>query len=265
MRRGIDRPHLEQLLLATVARLVGLPADKVFLASYAPDTAAPPKPFVSVRILPAGSSQIPGTQAYVDSLELWRLEVISDDDGEYAVTVDGVEWVYDASGDTATGIRDGLAEAFALSPHPSFTATAKAAITIDVESASAGKRLVVESSSPGLRITQLRGNLLKTDMVDTALTVQLRCFAAYSSSPTALNEGVDMAERLARALLDVDETWELRDSGFQIRRANVTDIGGIVDGETELVGALDLTVGTIAMHINTNVSDAREANVTWTF
>lgn len=241
MRIAIDRPQLESLLIEACSRLLGLPVEKVFINDFASDTAAPERPFVSLRIGPAQLESQRGTVQYQPGIESWRFQVMNATDGPFSVTVDGVSHTHVAASQTITQIRNSLA---ALLVGANYTTTPAGDASIDIESNQLQYRLLPTANTANISRTKLRGNTIKITTRTTELMLEARCVGYYSDTPDASNSGVDMAERLMVSLYDVDETAALRDQGFAINRAVVTDTTILTDGFQESVGALDAIVTT---------------------
>jgi hypothetical protein len=256
MRTAFARPELEAFLVDATQRILGLPAGKVFINDFAPDTAAPERPFVSLTIAPDSTMSRAGTVSYQLGLEYWRFSVASDDDGDYTIEVDGVPVTYAAVDKTSTEIRD---ELVALLGGPNYTAVAAGLTSIDVESESLGLRLMASASS-NIAVTKLRGNVIKSTTRPAELMVQARCVGFYSTTPSATNSGVDMAEKLLVGLYDVGVTAAMREAGFAINNGVVTDISVVNDGFQELVGSMDAICVTNSLFVTT-VDSATRATV----
>jgi hypothetical protein len=263
MRRGINRPDIETLLNEAVVRLTGLPEDRVFFSEYADDTVAPLRPCVTMTLMPYETEQKQGTVFYTPSLELWRLEITSSVDGDYAVTVDGVEYVYAAVDEDMSDIRDGLAAAIAAGADADYTSVAAATRSIDITSDVPGKRLVV-IGGPGVSASLLRSDVLKTVSRAVELRLEIQCVGEYASPSDVSLTGADIAERLKYALLDPDETAAMRAAGHHITRARATDARRIIDGQAETIGIIDAVLGTTSLHVGTTVGSGRAASVTFT-
>ena len=126
--QGIRREEIETMLRAHVVRLTGLPENNVFFSEYAVDTAACPRPCVSMSLEPTGVQQREAAIFNVDSLELWRIVVTASADGPHSVSIDGVVYTHNAVGQTSTQIRDSLLAAINAGAHPDFVATTAASI-----------------------------------------------------------------------------------------------------------------------------------------
>lgn len=262
MRRGINRPEIETLLCAAVMRLTGFTSDRVFFSEYAVDTAGCPRPCVSMRLMPYETEQIHGTVSRLPSLEYWRLVVTSSADGPKTATIDGVVYPFTALGNSAPEIRDGLLASINLGAHPHFTAISAGTASIDVESQDLGRMLAI-SVSAGLTAARLRADMLKTVSRATELRLEIECVGTRASPPDVALTGVDIAERLQYALLDVDETYELRDAEHHITRVRTTDERRVESGREETIGKIDAVLGTSSLHVGTRVGSARSAAVTF--
>lgn len=263
MRRGIDRPTIETTLRDAVIRLTGFDPDHVFFSEHAVDTAACPRPCVSMSVMPYETLQKNGTIEWLPSLELWYLEITSAADGTYSATIDGSTFSFPAVAQTITQIRDGLLAAIILGADADYSATAGGAATIVVESNVAGRRLIV-SGSTGVTPSLLRGDALKLVSRATELRLRIECVGVYDNPMTADLTGVDIAERLGVALLDVDETLEMRDANQHITLARMTDERRMVNDQEETIGVIDAILGTSSLHVGTRVGSGRSATVTLT-
>lgn len=262
MRRGINRPDIEVLLNEAVVRLTGLPEANVFFGEYATDTTAPIRPCVSMTLMPFETEQKHGTVFYVPSLELWRFQVNDDADGDYSVVIDDVTYTYSASGDTMTQIRDGLLAIIVAGLDPDYTAVAAATRTIDVQSTVPGKILAC-SAVPGIYADRLQADVLKCVSRAVELRLEIQCVGEYDNPIDVALTGVDIAERLQYALLDVDETRELRAAGHHITRVRTTDARQVIDGQEETIGIIDAILGTTSLHVGTRVGRGRSATATF--
>jgi hypothetical protein len=256
MRTAYARPELEAHLIDATRRILGLPADKVFIGDFASDTAAPERPFVSIIVAPESSPSRTGTVRYQPGIEYWRCEIIDDVDGNYSIEVDGTTFTHAAVGQTKAQIRDALV---ALLGGPNYTAAAAGSVSIDIESEVLLRRLLV-SSSANITSEKLRGNTIKITTRTQSLAVQARCVGSYSATPSATNSGVDMAERLLVGLYDADTTRAMRDDGFAINSGVVADLSTITDGFAELIGSLDATCVTNSIYVET-IDNATSASV----
>lgn len=255
IRRGIERPEIEALMREAVIRLTGFPSDRVFFSEHAVDTAACPRPCVSMTLMPYDVLQRPGQEFRLGGLEHWRLIVDDDADADYTVEIDGVTYSHTAAGQTATEIRDSLLTAINLGSHPTFDATGPATISIDVKSLEMSRRLVV-LATPNMIVQQLRGNILKLVVADVSLRLRIECVGLFGSPMTADLTGVDIAERLANALRDIDDTAALRDANHHITVNRTTDERRVTSNQEETIGVIDCTLATTSTHITT-IGDAR--------
>lgn len=258
MRIAVDRPTIEQHVMEATARLLGLPAGKVFINDFASDAPGPERPFVSLQIAPAAIETQAGTTRFEPGLEVWRFEIQSDADGDYTISIDGDSYTHTAAGQTATQIRDSL---LALISAVNYVAASAATVTIEVTSQVLSRRLL-PTAGTGIRLYQVRGNTLKITTRPAELMLQARCVGYYSDTPTASNSGKDMAERLMLGLLDADETRAMRDDGIAINRTITTDITAITDGFTESVGAMDAILTTNYAFITT-VDNITQTQFQW--
>lgn len=262
MRRGINRPDIEATLREAVIRLTGFAPDSVFFSEHAVDTAACPRPCVSMTILPYETQRRSGTQSRQPGLELTRLVISSSADGTYAIDIDGVTYSHAAVGETATQIRDALLGVINAGAHPNFTATGLATATIDLASQVPGYRLRVENASAGVTTFALRGNIVKIVSSQALLRVELSCVGSFANPLGVEMTGVDIAERLGLALLDNDDTTAMRDAEHNVVTVRVTDQRRVVDGQEETIGVVDAILATDSLHITT-ISDARSAPMTF--
>jgi hypothetical protein len=263
MRRGVNRPEIEALLREAVIRLTGIASDNVFFSEHAVDTVAPVRPCVSMTLMPYETLQRPGHEFRVLSLEHWRLEITEANDADYEIDIDGTTYSTTAVGLTATEIRDALLAEINSGPHPTFAATGPASISIDIKSLVAGYRLRVENPSIDISVSQLRGNVLKQVVADVSLRLEVECVGSFTSSMAAELTGVDIAERLANALRDIDDTAAMRAANHHITLTRVTDRRQIVNGQEETIGVIDCVLATTTTHITT-IGDARSASATMT-
>jgi hypothetical protein len=263
MRRGLDRPTIETTLREAVIRITGFDPNHVFFSEHAVDTAACPRPCVSMSVMPYETLQKNGTISWIPSLELWYLQVTSAADGTYSATIDGATFSFPAVAQTITQIRNGLLAAIVLGADADYTATAGGAATIVVESNVAGRRLIV-STGTGVSPSLLRGDSLKLVSRATEPRLRIECVGSYANPMTVDLTGVDIAERLALALLDVDETAEMRNANQHITIARVTDERQMVDGKEETIGVIDAILGTSSLHVSTRVGSGRSATATFT-
>jgi hypothetical protein len=168
-----------------------------------------------------------------------------------------------AVGQTIEQIRDGLLAAIVSGGDADYTASAGGDATVVVDSNVAGRRLVV-SSSAGVSASLIRGDALKVASRATELRLRIECVGSYGDPMTVDLTGVDIAERLALALIDVDETAEMRAENHHITVARVTDERQMVDGQEETIGVIDGIVGTSSLHVGTRVGSGRAATATIT-
>jgi len=249
--QGIRREEIETMLRAHVIRLTGLPANNVFFSEYAVDTAACPRPCVSMTLEPTGVQQREAAIFNVDSLELWRIVVTASADGPYSVSIDGVVYTHNAVGQTSTQIRNSLLSAINAGAHPDFVATTAASISIDIRSQVPGLHLLVEAITTNVDALMLQGNGLEITMGFVSLPLLIDCVGAYSNPPTVRSTGVDISERLMYALINQRETEDMREAGHCIVNVSSADQRNIVDGEAETIGQIRATLNTTSYNIAT--------------
>lgn len=260
--QGINRPEIEAACHEAITRLLGLPAEKVFVVDDASNATAPKPPFVSIRLLPSTSDVGPTEVSWVDGLEYHRFVIGSSDDGVYAVVVDGIAATHTASLQTITQIRDALLAGLA---GPNFTAVSAGSTAIDVESTVPRRRLLPEVIAGDIGLAQYRGNLCKVTHTPVTCVLQALCFGVYEpTTMSAATSGVDMAEKLCAGMLEVDRTRAMRDANHHPIRGRVTDISRITDGESEKIGQLELVISTTIWHINPDLSDVTAMSFEYT-
>lgn len=221
---------------------------------------APTRPFVSILLRSDSPELRSGERSYAGLQELWRVQVDDTTDGDYEVDVSGVTHTFTASGDTMTGIRDGLVTA--LGSSTTSTTTAQATRSLDILGDAVRGRLLTEIRSPapaGMQLFRLRGNIAKITRNETEPILELFCWGLFDQDdPGPEDYGEDMAEQLAAAFLCTHENRFLRDVGFIPNTARVRDSDRLLDGEQETIGICEIRLGTTMCHV-TDLADTTAA------
>ncbi len=256
---GLNRAAIEAEARALAMAVTGLPASQVIWARDAGNTTAVRRPFVSMFIRTPENEIRAGMLQYGKLFEYWRAEVRDDTDGDYSVNVSDVPHTINATGLTATQIRDALVAELASSV--TSTSSGPGAISVDVEANEPGARLMTTVSSPapgGLVLTRLRANVAEVTAQEVEPVLELFCWGKYNSDdPTFEDYGETTSERLAMAFLSPYQNASFRRTAHAIRRVRFLEQDRQLSGEVETIGVVQITLGALACHV-VDLGDVRE-------
>jgi len=246
---GIDRASLEEevvTLCATVMTQAVDPAltrEKITIVDQGAGGPMSARPCISILISsPVGSpSALSVNERYWPANEQWLIQFTASTDGDYTVTVLGVDYTVTAVGLSITELRDAMLTEMGLSLQ--WATTSSGADSIQLDSTELSLLLVVSTDPDSILASRTILNYSKRGLTPALLQVNIECWGLMSiEAPSSRQSGPTMAENLRAAFMDADLNQPMRVCGFVPNNVRVLDGPEVINQQTNSSATCQLVV-----------------------